>query len=170
DFLSFKLYPKVFKEYYEHIQTYDQVSQLPTPVFFYGMKQGEEVLVEIAKGKTIIIEMGYITEVDEEGMRTVSFKLNGQTRKILVRDKKANILKVSNRKAEASNEIGSPLQGKISELKVKEGDKVKKDDVLFVIEAMKMETTISASVEGVIRKIHLTSGSLVEQDDLVVEL
>ncbi|MFK7953191.1 MAG: pyruvate carboxylase [Ekhidna sp.] len=170
DFLSYKLYPKVFKEYYDHIQNYDQVSYLPTPVFFYGMKQGEEVLVEIAKGKTIIIEMGYITETDDEGMRTVSFKLNGQTRKIRVRDKNANVIKVSNRKAELDNEIGSPLQGKVSEVKVKEGDKVKKDDVLFVIEAMKMETTISSPSMGVVKKVHLLSGSLVEQDDLIIEL
>lgn len=170
DFLSYKLYPKVFKEYYQHIQDYDEVSHLPTPVFFYGMKRGEEVIVEIAKGKNIIIEMGYITEPDEEGMRTVSFKLNGQTRRISIRDKKVTVQKVSNRKAEADNEVGSPLQGKIAEVKVKEGDKVKKDDVLFVIEAMKMETTVSSAVSGTVKKIHLQAGQLVEQDDLVVEM
>lgn len=169
DFLSFKLYPKVFRDYYQHIQDYDEVSHLPTPVFFYGMKRGEEVIVEIAKGKNIIIEMGYITEPDDEGMRTVSFKLNGQTRKINIRDKNVAVQKVSNRKAEFDNEIGSPLQGKIAEVKVKEGDKVKKDDVLFVIEAMKMETTVSSTMEGTIMKIHLQTGQLVEQDDLVVE-
>ena len=103
-------------------------------------------------------------------MRTVSFKLNGQTRRIQVRDKNVAVQKVSNRKAEAENEIGSPLQGKIAEVKVKEGDKVKKDDVLFVIEAMKMETTVSSSVSGTVKKIHLGAGELVEQDDLVVEM
>ncbi len=170
DFLSFKLYPKVFQEYYQHLMDYDEVSNLPTPTFFYGMKRGEEILVEIAKGKTIIIEMVFITEPDDEGMRTVSFRLNGQTRRIRVRDKNVAVQKVANRKAESENEIGSPLQGKIAEVKVKEGDKVKKDDVLFIIEAMKMETTVSSPGEGTVKKVHLNSGALVEQDDLVVEL
>lgn len=170
DFLSYKLYPKVFKEYYDHIQEFDEVSHLPTPTFFYGMKPGEEIMVEIAKGKTIIIEMIVIMEPDEEGMRLVAFRLNGQTRRIMIRDKKVAVTKITNRKASSENEIGSPLQGKIAEVKMKEGDKVKKDDTLFVIEAMKMETSVSSPVAGTIKKIHLGNGQLVEQDDLVIEL
>lgn len=170
DFLSFRLYPKVFKEYYQHIQDFDQVSQLPTPTFFYGMKPGEEIMVEIAHGKTIIIEMIVIMEPDDEGMRIVAFRLNGQTRRIKIRDRKVAVQKVSNRKAEGGNEIGSPLQGKIAELQVKEGDKVAKDDVLFVIEAMKMETSVTSMVAGVVKKIHLGAGQIVEQDDLVLEV
>lgn len=168
DFIAYKLYPKVFKEYYDHIREYDEVSHLPTPVFFYGMKEGEEIMVEIAQGKNIIIEMGYVMDPDEDGMRTVSFKLNGQTRKIKVRDASAKIQKIAHRKAESDNEIGSPLQGKIAEVQVKEGDQVKKDDVLFVIEAMKMETTVSSHIAGKVSKVHLQSGELVEQDDLVI--
>lgn len=170
DFLSYKLYPKVFEAYYTHLQHYDEVSHLPTPVFFYGMKRGEEIMVEIAKGKNIIIEMGWITEPDEEGMRMVSFKLNGQTRKIRIRDKNVAVKKVTNRKAEGEKEIGSPLQGKIAEIKISEGATVQKDDALFIIEAMKMETTVSAPSSGTVKKIHLSSGQLVEQDDLVMEL
>jgi pyruvate carboxylase len=170
DFLSFKLYPKVFREYHQHLQEYDEVTHLPTPVFFYGMKPEQEVLVEIAKGKVIIIHMLFITEPDEDGMRTISFQLNGQTRRIKIKDKGISVTKVQNRKATASNEIGSPLQGKIGSIKVKEGDQLKKDQVLFVIEAMKMETTVTSPQDGVVKKIHLASGALVEQDDLIVEL
>lgn len=169
DFLSFKLYPKVFKEYYDHIQEYDEVSHLPTPVFFYGMKQGDEIMVEIGKGKNIIIELVGLTEPDDLGFRIAAFRLNGQIRRIAIRDKSIAVQQKSNRKAESESEIGSPLQGKIAEVKVKEGDKVKRDDVLFVIEAMKMETTVSSSVEGTVKKIHLEAGELVEQDDLVIE-
>ena len=170
DFLSFKLYPKVFKEYYEHIQEYDEVSHLPTPVFFYGMKQGDEVMVEIGKGKNIIIELVGLTDPDEHGVRVAAFRLNGQIRRMAIRDKSIAVQQKSNRKAEGDKEIGSPLQGKIAEVKVKEGDKVKKDDVLFVIEAMKMETTVSSLVDGTVKKIHLNAGELVEQDDLVIEV
>lgn len=170
EFLSFKLYPKVFQEYHEHLQTYDAVSQLPTPVFFYGMNQGDEIMVQIAKGKTIIIEFVGLTEADEHGMRVVALRLNGQIRRIAIRDKSVNVTEVSNRKASGEKEIGSPLQGKIAEVKVKEGDVIDKDDVLFVIEAMKMETTVSSSVEGKVKKIHLQGGELVAQDDLVIEM
>lgn len=170
DFLSYKLYPKVFKEYYEHIDTYDQVTKLPTTAFFYGMQIGEEIMVQIGPGKTIIIELVGMTEPDEHGMRAVAFRLNGQIRRIAIRDKSIAVQKIVNRKADGDKEVGSPLQGKIAEVKVKEGDTISADDVLFVIEAMKMETTVSSPVDGKVKKIHLKSGELVEQDDLIIEM
>ncbi|MDW3191561.1 MAG: pyruvate carboxylase [Cytophagales bacterium] len=170
DFLSYKLYPKVFREYYDHREEYDKVGYLPTPTFFYGMKPGEEILVDIAKGKTIIIELVAITEPDVAGIRAVAFRLNGQIRRIGIKDRNIAVEQVSNRKAELANEIGSPLQGKIAEVKVKVGDEVHKNQPLFVIEAMKMETTVTAHGDGKVAKIHLNAGKLVEQDDLVLEL
>ena len=170
DYLSYKLYPKVFKEYHQHIQTYGQVTKLPTTAFFYGMEVGEEIMVTIGKGKTIIIELVGMTEPDDHGIRLVAFRLNGQIRRISVRDESVAVQKKSNRKAEGEMEIGSPLQGKIGEVKVKVGDKVSKDDVLFIIEAMKMETTVSSHVEGKVKMLHLKAGDLVEQDDLVIEI
>ncbi len=170
DFLSFMLYPKVFRDYYDHREQYDKVGYLPTPTFFYGMKTGEEILVEIAKGKTIIIELVALTEPDEAGIRTVAFRLNGQIRRVGIKDRNVAVEQISNPKADGPNEIGSPLQGKIAEVKVKAGDEVQKNDPLFIIEAMKMETTVTAPNEGTVAKIHLNSGKLVEQDDLVVEM
>ena len=75
-----------------------------------------------------------------------------------------------NIKASGENEIGSPLQGSLSKIIVKAGDEVKKDAPLFIIEAMKMESTITAPKDGVIKKIYLKERTLVEQDDLVVEM
>ena len=169
DFLSYKLYPKVFKDYYDHMDAYGEISKLPTTAFFYGMKIGEEILVEIGKGKTIIIEFVGWTEPDEHGVRLVAFRMNGQIRRIAVRDESVAVEKISHKKASGDKEVGSPLQGKIGEVKVKEGDTVDKDDILFVIEAMKMETTVASMVEGKVKKIHLKDGELVEQDDLVIE-
>ncbi len=170
DYLSYKLYPKVFKDYHTHIQTYGEVTNLPTSAFFYGMQVGEEIMVTIGKGKTIIIELVGMTEPDDHGVRLVAFRLNGQIRRIRVRDESVAVQKKSNRKAEGDKEIGSPLQGKIGEVKVKKGDHVSKDDILFVIEAMKMETTVSSHTEGKVKALHLNGGDLVEQDDLVIEL
>ena len=72
--------------------------------------------------------------------------------------------------AKEENEIGAPLQGRIAKIAVSEGDKVKTNEVLFVLEAMKMESSVVATESGKVKAVHLAEGSLVEQDDLVVEM
>ncbi len=170
DFLSWKFYPKVFEEYNEFNKRFGEVSALPTTAFFFGMKNNEELLVEIGKGKTIIIRLLYVGDVDENGQRTVYFRLNGQTRSIDVVDKKAKVNKTSHRKATSENQIGTPLQGLLSRIFIKPGQQVSKNAPLFTIEAMKMETTITASRDITIKQVILAEGTLVESDDLVVEV
>ncbi|MFI5148196.1 MAG: pyruvate carboxylase [Bacteroidia bacterium] len=169
DYLSFMFYPKVFEGYHAHLKTFGDVSMIPTPEFFYGMKNNQETLIDIGEGKTLIVKQMYIGDPDETGNRSVYFKLNGQTRAIEVRDKSIQNTKKANRKAEGQFQIGTPLQGMLSKLFVKQGQAVKKNMPLFTIEAMKMETTITASKDMKITGIHLTELSLVEADDLVVE-
>ena len=111
-----------------------------------------------------------MTEVDENGYKQIFFKLNGQTRSVNVRDKSFTVTKAMHKKVTAENEIGSPLQGKLSRILVKAGDKVSKNTPLFVIEAMKMESTIVAPSAATIKTLVLAEGVFVEQDDVVVEL
>jgi len=170
DFLSWKFYPKVFDEYYQHQQLFGDVSSLPTPAFFYGMKTNEEILVDIGQGKTLMIRLLYVSDVDESGNRTVFFRLNGQTRSIEVKDKKANVKKISHAKAKDSNQVGTPLQGMLSKIFIKENQKITKNTPMFTVEAMKMETTITASKDITIKKIVLPEGTLVEADDLILEI
>lgn len=170
DFLSSKLYPKVFADYYQHFQTYDEVMKIPTAAFFYPMESNEEILVRIAPGKKLLIQHMYKSEPDDEGVRMVYFKINGQTRAIPTRDRSIKVDKVMHKKAEQKNEIGCPLQGRLTKIMVAEGDVVKKNQRLFVIEAMKMESTVSSPAEGKVKRIHLAQGVMVEQDDMVVEL
>lgn len=170
DFISSKLYPKVFDSYYTHLETYDEVMKIPTAAFFYPMEPNEEILVRIAPGKKLLIQYMYKSEADEDGNRLVYFKINGQTRSILIRDRSIKVDKVVHRKAEAANEIGCPLQGRLTKIKVAEGDEIKKNQPLFVIEAMKMESTVTSPIEGKVKRIHLKEGVMVEQDDLVVEM
>jgi pyruvate carboxylase len=171
DFLSYKFYPKVFEEYYNHNKQYGDVSMVPTPAFFFGMKNNEEILVEIGKGKTLIIRLLYIGDADENGIRTVYFRLNGQTRAIDVKDNKLNVKKETHSKAtDLTKHVGSPMQGMLSKIFVKPGDVVQKNQPLFTIEAMKMETTITAPRDLTISKIVLPERTLVEQDDLILEV
>ncbi|HKR06843.1 MAG TPA: pyruvate carboxylase [Bacteroidia bacterium] len=170
DFLSWKFYPKVFDEYYQHQQTFGDISSLPTPAFFYGMKNNEEILVDIGQGKTLMIRLLYVSDVDESGNRTVFFRLNGQTRSIEVKDKKANVIKVSHAKAKEPHQIGTPLQGMLSKIFIKENQKIPKNTPMFTVEAMKMETTITSSKDITVKKIILPEGTLVETDDLILEI
>lgn len=172
DFLSYKLYPKVFEDGLKFWREYGDVSVVPTPLFLYGMKQGEDTTVEIARGKTLLIRLLSIGPVDENGKKTVFFKLNGQTRNVDVQDKSTKIVSRENKRADKANDkqIGAPLQGMLSKLLVAKDEAVKKNQPLFVIEAMKMETIITASFDGTIKHIELQPGTLVNTNDLVVEL
>ena len=100
----------------------------------------------------------------------MTFELNGQARSVQVRDETVVPKTAANRKAVEANEIGSPLMGRLSSVLVAGGDVVKKDTPVFVIEAMKMETTITAPFESTIRAVHLKEGELVGQGDLIIEL
>lgn len=170
DFLSYILYPKVFRDYHEFNLTYGEVWRIPTTAFFYGMKQNEEILVEIGAGKTIIIRFLNITAPDEHGMRQVYFKLNGQNRFVEVQDHSLTVEVKSNVKISGDGDIGAPLQGKLIDVLVAPGDKVAKNDPLFVIEAMKMESTVVAPRDGEVVHVELGADTMVRQDDLVVRL
>ena len=172
DFLSYKFYPKVFEEGLKFWREYGDVSVVPTPLFLYGMRQGEDATIEIARGKTLLIRLLSIGPVDEFGKRTVFFKLNGQTRNIEVPDRSVKVDRRENKKVDKSNEnqIGAPLQGMLSKLLIKKEDKVKRNQPLFIIEAMKMETIITAPFDGLVKHIELQPGTLVNTNDLVVEL
>ncbi len=170
DLLSYLLYPKVFEEYFIMKTEYGEVWHIPTLNFFYGLKDDEEVLVEIDKGKSILVRLLTCTEPDEEGKRKVFMRLNGQTRIIEIKDSGTKVTAYENEKANKTNakHIGAPLQGKLSQVLIKEGDEVKANQPLFIIEAMKMETTITATSIGKVEKLVLSAGKMVNADDLVL--
>jgi pyruvate carboxylase len=145
---------------------------LPTKNFFYGMERGEEITVDIDKGKTLLIRLDSVGRPNEDGMVIVYFKVNGQARTAKIKDTSITIESVTHQIAikDNSKHIGAPLQGMLSEVLVKSGDKVVKNQALFIIEAMKMETTITAVTDGVIDMIVLQAGVMVNSDDLVIVL
>ncbi|MBX3102336.1 MAG: pyruvate carboxylase [Bacteroidetes bacterium] len=168
DYLSWLMYPKVYEDWQQHQEQYGDLSVLPTPIFFYGLREGEEVSFDIDEGKRLIIKFLYTTEPDANGMRQVYFDMNGQTRAIEARDYSIKDIKPQNAKASGAHQIGVPLQGKLAKVHVKAGDKVAKNAQLFTIEAMKMETHVSAQEDMVIREVALAEGELVQAGDLVV--
>lgn len=172
DYLSWKMYPKVWEDLRKKQIEYDDMACIPTKNFFYGMQPNEETIVEIAPGKTILVKFLSLSEPDDEGNRTVFFQLNGQTRNVSITDRALGIEKKENPKCEAGNpkHMGSPVQGKLTKVLVEQGQEVKKNDPLFVIEAMKMETTVAAPEDATIESVMLAEDAMVESDDLVVKL
>ncbi len=170
DYLSYLLYPKVFENFYDHQKLYSDTSSLPSHAFFYGLRFNEEIQVEIARGKTILIQYLNTNAARSSGARMVIFRLNGTVRSVVIQDKSLDSEGAKNRKATLEKHIGAPLQGRLSKIIAKEGQAVVKDEPLFIIEAMKMESTITAPKDGTIFKVHLKERSMVEQDDLVIEM
>ncbi|GAC1446100.1 MAG: pyruvate carboxylase [Pyrinomonadaceae bacterium] len=172
DYLSYKMFPKVFEEYWTNYNIYGDVSRVPTKNFFFGMELNEEVEVEMTEGKTLLIRLLSVGPADKDGNRTVFFKLNGQTRNIVILDKSLRVEKIETVKVDKNNakQIGSPLPGMLSKIFAKNGDKVTKNQPLFIIEAMKMETIVAAPLNGVIANIFLSEKQLVVADTLIVEL
>ena len=171
DVISYALYPKVLLEYYEFVDQYGDVSVLDTPSFLYGLRLGEEIPVEIEQGKTLIVKLISIGEAQKDGTRTVFFELNGQPREVVVKDESIKDVTLRREKADRSNSkhIGATMPGTIVNVLVTEGEKVKKNDHLIITESMKMETTIQAPFEGVIKRIHVKALDTIETGDLIIE-
>ncbi|KAK3582281.1 hypothetical protein CHS0354_023820 [Potamilus streckersoni] len=168
EYLSYKMYPQVYKEFYERRELFGDLWMVQTPIFFYGLESNQEVTIEIGEGKQIVVKYLFHTKPDDLGMSTVSFELNGQSRRVKVRAKEAKVVVKQNKKVSGMLEVGSPLQGRISKVMVKASEKIHKGQPLFVIEAMKMESIVESTRECVIDKILLSEGTAVEQSDAVI--
>ncbi|WP_458398856.1 pyruvate carboxylase [Anaerotignum sp.] len=168
--LSYALYPKVYDEYANHWEVYTDVSKLSSDVFFFGLAKGEETVLEIGEGKEITIRYVDMTEPNAEGIRSLTFEINGVMREIKVLDKHLEVKSDGKLKADKNNpfHLGSSIPGTVSKILVKEGDEVKKNQPLLTVEAMKMETSIVANQDGVIDKIYAKEGEKVNQGDLLV--
>src|SRR6185295_13289121 len=102
-FASYLMYPKVFLDYARDRAAFGDCAILPTPVFFYGMEPGEEVSVDIERGKTLIVRFIAVSEARDDGTRQVFFELNGQPRSIVVQDRSQVAKRPPQRKMEAGN-------------------------------------------------------------------
>jgi pyruvate carboxylase len=172
DLLSYLLYPEVFTKYDKFRQSYSDVSVLPTPTFFYGLKSGEEITVEIESGKSLIIKFLTISEPHPDGTRTLFFELNGQPREVNVRDRALRVVERAHPKADPADpgQVAAPTAGVISGIAVQANHTVERGAKLLTLEAMKMQSNIYAPISGRIVKLMVTSGQHVEAKDLLVTI
>ncbi len=166
------MYPDVFARYVAHYKKYGNVSVLPTPAFFYGLKPNEEISVEIERGKILYIKLINIGEPTEDGLRPISFELNGRPRKLEIPDKSVAASHKKREKADSSDpkQVGAPIPGMVSGMSATVGHKVEKGAKLLTLEAMKMQTTVYAPQKGTVDRINVAIGDTVEAKDLLAVL
>jgi pyruvate carboxylase len=172
DCLAYALYPKVYVDYTKKVDQFGDISVLDTPTFFYGMRLGEEIEVEIEKGKTLIVKLVSIGQPQANGTRVVYFELNGQPRETVVKDESIKVTVAAKIKADPTNEthIAATMPGTVVKVIVEKGEKVDRGDHLIITEAMKMETTVQAPFSGIIKDIYVKNGEAIQTGDLLIEI
>jgi pyruvate carboxylase len=172
DLASHLMYPKVWSDYSRERLLYGDPGILPTPVFFYGMEPGQEISIDLERGKTLIVRYLAASEPHEDGTRTVFFELNGQPRSVRVPDRHQVARRPPARKVEAGNarEVGAPMPGTVASVSAVVGTVVPRGALLVTLEAMKMETAVRAELEGEIVEVLVQPGQPVDVKDLLVVL
>ncbi|MHB1540272.1 MAG: pyruvate carboxylase [Steroidobacteraceae bacterium] len=172
DLASYLMYPKVWIDYAAERTRYGDVGMLPTPVYFYGMEPGEEISIDLERGKRLFVRYIACSDVHEDGTRTVFMELNGQPRSLRVADRSQVAKRPAPRKAQPDDpkQVGAPMPGTIATIAVSVGRKVARGDVLVSLEAMKMETQVRAEVDGEVAEVLVTPGQQVDPKDLLVVL
>ena len=172
--ISYALYPKVFEDYLDWVAKNGDFSRMGSDVFFHGLAEGETCEVELEVGKTMVIKLIEIGKLDEKGYRTIDFEINGNRREIEIKDKtsKMTVTESYSSMADPSNpfEIGSSIPGTVTKLLVKEGETVKTGQTVAVVEAMKMETSVTSPVDGKVAKINVSLAQSVKSGELLIEL
>ena len=172
DIIGYCLYPKVMEDFLRYRETYGDISRMTTPAFFGGLTRGETTELAIEDGKTLIIKYIGPGELNADGTRFLQFELNGARRDIAVEDKTAPAAQEHVRLADLSDQsqVGSSIPGAVSKVLVKPGDKVEENQVLAIIEAMKMETSVCARMGGTVKEILVKEGQSVKAGELLITI
>jgi pyruvate carboxylase len=157
-------YERAFDEWWD-------VSRLPTEVFLHGLAPGREIAVDLRRGTRVYISLQAVGDADERGYRTVLLEVNGQSRPMEVQDRSIRAEIATIEKADPSQRahVAAPLTGVITWTAEADAE-VAKGQPVATIEAMKMESTISAPHDGRVARLAAGPGTAVEPGDLVLEV
>ncbi|MDB4102747.1 pyruvate carboxylase [Acidimicrobiales bacterium] len=156
----------------EQAARYGNLAVLPSRIFWYGLdiNQGDRS-VELRPGVNVLVGLEAVGEPNDDGIRSVVFRLNGQFRPIDIRDRHvaSNVITSEKAKLHTPGHVAAPFRGVVS-VSVAPGDTVEAGDSVAVIEAMKMESAISAGVSGTVSRVVVPLAAAVEPGDLLVEI
>jgi pyruvate carboxylase len=170
ELLSYLMYPQVFLDYDRERTNHSEVEVVPTKNFLFGMEPGEEIAVEIEKGKRIILKLLAVGQPGPDGMRKLVFEVNGVAREIEIEDRSFTKKLVSRRKADPADlhQLAASMQGLVAEVRASPGKAVEQGETLFVLEAMKMQVNVTAPIARVVKEVFVEKGAKVEQGDLLL--
>jgi len=171
DLSSWLMYPKVFSDFSAHRRRFGDLSALPSPTYFYGMTELEEISIDLDPGKSLVVRLLGTAPAEEEGVVKVFFELNGQPRTMRV-ERSGSRRAPTRVQADPANSahVAAPMPGMVVTVAVKAGQSVKAGDPLVSVEAMKMETQIRAERDTVVKAVHVRPGETVAARDLLVEM
>jgi len=160
--------PGPAREHEANRERYGDVSVVPTRAFLYGLEAGEELAIDLEPGVRLYVQLDAVTEADETGTRTLILTMNGQPRSVDARDRSLEPEMPVREKADPKDErhVAAPMTGVVT-LSVQEGAEIEAGDQVGTIEAMKMESAISAPLSGTIERLAVGSGTRVEPGDLL---
>jgi len=174
ELLSYALYPKVFEDYLKYKAEHGDLSRVGSDVFFHGMFEGETCEVEIASGKKLIVKLLEIGKVNNVGQVRLIYDVNGNRREVFIKDKGSKFETVVQESilADPDNkyEVGSSIPGKVFKILVKVGEPVKENQVVAIVEAMKMETSVVSLTDGKVTEIYAKEGMQVKSGELLMKL
>ena len=172
DIISWCLYPKVLEEFLKHKDEYGDITRMDSSVFFMGMQAGQTTDITIEDGKNLVIKYIGYGELNDDGTQNLVFELNGERREVAIKDKSAVSKNDALVFADINNklEVGASIPGAVSKVMVKKGDTVAENQVLAIIEAMKMETSVVARAAGVVENVYIKDGQTVKAGELLITL
>ncbi len=155
-----------------HRQEYGYIMRMGSHVFFNGMALGETNKIKIEDGKTLVIKYLGLGDLNEDGTRNVHFELNGMRREVALPDKnaEAQVKHVTLADPSDKSQAGASIPGMVSKICVKSGDAVEENQVLAVIEAMKMETNVVARMAGTVEQVLIKEGGSVKAGELLITI
>lgn len=128
-------------------------------------------MISLGKGVRLLVTLQTVSEPDEKGMRTVMCTLNGQARQVVVRDESVESKVVAAEKADPADpsHVAAPFAGAVS-VQVEQGESVEAGQTIASIEAMKMESGITAPSSGTVSRIAIGGVQQVAGGDLILVL
>ena len=165
------MFAKPSAEFAEHRRRFGDTSVLTDREFFYGLVEGKETVINLSDDTHMLVRLAAVSEPDEKGMRTMVCNVNGQIRPMRVRDRsvESNVAAAEKANPATPGHVAAPFAGVVT-VTTAEGEQVAAGAPVAVIEAMKMEATITAPVAGTVSRVILTQATKVEGGDLLLEI